>query len=94
MLSYGGQLILINSVLSSLALFMLSLYEVSKGILHKLDFYSSFYKEITTKKYRLIKWSIICRPKYQGGLGILDLEKQNTSLLSKWLFQLISGDGA
>jgi hypothetical protein len=38
-LSYGGQLILINLVLSSLAIFMLSIYEVPKGILHKLDFY-------------------------------------------------------
>jgi hypothetical protein len=45
------------------------------------------------KKYRLAKWSIICRPKDQGGLGILDLEIQNKCLLSKWLFNLINGDG-
>jgi hypothetical protein len=43
MLSYGGRLILINLVLSSLALFMLSFYEVPKGILHKLDFYRSMF---------------------------------------------------
>jgi hypothetical protein len=41
MLSYGGRLVLINSVLSSLALFMLFFYEVPKGILHELDFYRS-----------------------------------------------------
>jgi hypothetical protein len=97
MLSYGGRLILINSVLSSLALFMLSFYEVPKGILHKLDFYRSrfFWQgDNHKKKYRLTKWSIICRPKEQGGVGILDLEKQNKSLLSKWLFILINKDGA
>jgi hypothetical protein len=38
-LSYGGRLILINLVLSSLDLFMFSFFEVPKGILHKLDFY-------------------------------------------------------
>jgi hypothetical protein len=43
-LSYGGRLVLINSVLSSLAMFMLSFYEVPKEVLHKLDFYrSSFF---------------------------------------------------
>jgi hypothetical protein len=97
MLSYGGRLILINSVLSSLALFMLSFYEVPKGILHKLDFYRSrfFWQgDNHKKKYRLTKWSIICKPKEQGGVGILDLQKQNKSLLSKWLFILINKDGA
>jgi hypothetical protein len=96
MLSYGGRLILINSVLSSLALFMLSFYEVPKGILHKLDFYRSrfFWQgDSHKKKYRLTKWSVICRPKEQGELGILDLEKQNKGLLSKWIFNLINKDG-
>jgi hypothetical protein len=76
---------------------MLSFYEIPKGILHKLDFYRSrlFWQgDNHKKKYRLTKWNIICRPKDQGGLGILDLGKQNTSLLSKWLFRLINGDDA
>jgi len=34
----------------------------------------------------------MCRPRDQGGLGILDLEVQNKSLLSKWLFKLINED--
>jgi hypothetical protein len=38
--------------------------------------------------------NIICRLKEQGGLGKLDLEQQNKSLLSKWLFNLINGDEA
>jgi hypothetical protein len=41
LLSYGGRLVLINLVLSSLAMFMLSFYEVPKEVLHKLDFYRS-----------------------------------------------------
>jgi hypothetical protein len=46
------------------------------------------------KKYRFAKWGIICRPKDQGGLGVLNLELQNECLLSKWLFSLINSDGA
>jgi hypothetical protein len=43
---------LINSVLSSLALFMLSFYEVPKFFLHKLDFYRSgfFGQEMIIKR--------------------------------------------
>jgi hypothetical protein len=92
-----GRLVLINSVLSRLALFMMSFFEVPKGILHKLDYYRSrFFWQGNDhkKKYRLDKWHIICRPKEQGGLGILDLDIQNKCLLSKWLYKLINEDGA
>jgi hypothetical protein len=41
MLSVGGRLVLINSVLSSLPMFMLSFFEVPKGVLKKLDYYRS-----------------------------------------------------
>jgi hypothetical protein len=77
-------------------MFMLSFYEIPMTILHKLDYYRSrfFWQgDNHKKKYRLAKWSIICRPTDQGGLGILDLEIQNKCLLSKWLFSLINGDG-
>jgi hypothetical protein len=66
LLSYRGRLVLINSILSSLAMFMLSFYKVPKCVLHKLDFYRSrfFWQgDNHKKKYKLAKWRIICRPK-------------------------------
>jgi len=45
------------------------------------------------KKYRLVKWSILCQPKEIGGLGIKNLDIQNRCLLSKWLFKLINEEG-
>jgi hypothetical protein len=45
------------------------------------------------KKYRLVKWDIISQPKQQGVLGRQNLELQNKSLLSKWLFKLYNEDG-
>jgi hypothetical protein len=62
-LSVGGRLVLINSVLPSLVMFMLSFFEVPSGFLKKIDFYRSrFYwqSDEHKKKYRLAKWSIIC----------------------------------
>ena len=39
MLSYGGRLTLINSVLSNLSVYMLSFFEIPKEVLKKLNFY-------------------------------------------------------
>ena len=96
MLSVGGRLVLINSVLSNLSMYMFSFFEVPREVLKKLDFYrSKFFWQCDEhkKKYRLTKWSILCSPKDQGGLGILNLDLQNKCLLSKWLFRLINKDG-
>jgi hypothetical protein len=96
MLSVGGRLVLINSVLSSLPMFMLSFFELPKGVLEKIDcFRSRFYwqSDQHKRKYRLAKWELLCQPKDQGGLGIQNLEIQNKCLLSKWLFKLLNEEG-
>jgi hypothetical protein len=77
-------------------MFMMSFFEIPKGILKKLDFYRSTFfwqGDNHKKKYRLMKWDILCLPKDQGGLGILNLEIKNICLLSKWLYKLINEDG-
>jgi hypothetical protein len=39
--SSGGRLVLINSVLSSLPMYMMSFFRVPKGVPEKLDYYRS-----------------------------------------------------
>jgi hypothetical protein len=39
LLSYGDRLVLINSVLTSLPMFMLSFFEIPKGVLKRIDFF-------------------------------------------------------
>ena len=96
LLSYGDRLVLINSVLSSLPMFLLSFFEIPKGVLKRLDFYRSRFfwqSDQHKKKYRLTKWSIICRPKDQGGLGVELLQIKNKCLLSKWLSKILNEEG-
>lgn len=62
-LSYGGLLILINSVLTSLPLYMLSFFEVPRNVLRKIEYLRSRFSwqsDQKKKKYRLTKWSILC----------------------------------
>jgi hypothetical protein len=73
LLSSGGCLVLINSVLSSLLIFMMSFLEVPTGVLQKLDIIRSrFYwqRGHSKKKYRLTKHKTIYLPKEIGGLGL------------------------
>ena len=89
-MSYGGRLILINSVLTSMPMFLLSFFEVPVGVRKRLDFYRSRFfwqSDELKRKYKLAKWDIICRPKDQGGLGIENLEVKNRCLPSKWMYK-------
>ncbi|WVZ92703.1 hypothetical protein U9M48_038749, partial [Paspalum notatum var. saurae] len=87
MLSFGVRLVLLNSVLSSLPMFILSFFEIPRGVSKKIEYFRScFFWQYDNhrKKYRLIK---------QGGLGVENLDIQNKCLLSKWLFKLCNEDG-
>jgi hypothetical protein len=47
----------------------------------------------TKKKYYLVKWIMITRPKNKEGLGVKDLIKMNISLLCKWWWKFESREG-
>ena len=91
LMSYGGRLILINLVLTSMPMFLLSFFEVPVGVRKRLDFHRSRFfwqSDEVKRKYKLTKWDIVCRPKDQGGLGVENLKVKNRCLLSKWLYKL------
>jgi hypothetical protein len=95
-LSYGDRLVLINSILTSLPMFLLSFFQIPIGVRKRLDFYRSRFfwqSDQTKRKYGLTKWNIICRLKDAGGLGIKMLDIENNCLLSKWLFKILNEEG-
>lgn len=58
-----------------------------EGDTQLLAYITSFYKQ------RFGNWHDLCTSKEQGGLGVLDLNAMNVSLLCKWLWKLQQGDG-
>jgi hypothetical protein len=95
-LSLGGRLVLINSSLTNVPLYMLSMYKAPKNIVKKMDL---FRKRLlwqgghAKKKYHLADWNMVCSPRGHGGLGVLDLHKMNEALLAKWLWKLENTNG-
>lgn len=75
-----GKVLLTNSCLSSLPMFLMGFYRLPEGIhegfnKHRSGFYWN--SADNKKKYRLVKWKIICRPKSHGGLSIIDTSIMN-----------------
>jgi hypothetical protein len=88
-LDYGGRLQLINSVLSTLPNHYLCSLKVHKTII-RIDDRSRRHclwakEDRVGSAHSLAAWDLVCRPKNRGGLRIINLELQNTSLLLKQL---------
>lgn len=93
-LSYGGRAILNNSCLSSIPTYMMGMYLLPETSHHKMDSIRSrfFWEGLENKrKYHMIKWEALCRPKGFGGLGFINSKVMNVALLGKWIYKLESG---
>ena len=94
--SIGGRLILINSSLSNVPLYMISFHRIPTGVKERMDFFRRrllWQEDQGIRKYHLGQWPVICSPKDQGGLGVLDLDLMNKTLLGKWIWKLENEEG-
>lgn len=75
-MSYGGRLQLINSVLIGICRYWTSSLFLPKKIIKMIEKILKGFLWGSTRKAK-IKWSIVCQPKENGGLGINDLNLIN-----------------
>lgn len=83
-----GKQILTNSCLSSISLYCMGFYWLADGIHKKMDSIRAkfLWQETEEKfKYHMAKWDMVCRPKDQGGLDIINTRIMNECLLVKWI---------
>jgi hypothetical protein len=88
-LSYNGRLILVNSVFSALPTFYMCSLKLPLQVIKQIDVYRKHCLwskgDINRKGSCLVAWEIACKPKDQGGLGIIDIKSENIALLLKYL---------
>ncbi|KAK2415745.1 hypothetical protein QL285_038202 [Trifolium repens] len=91
-ISFGGRIVLINAVLNSMPIFYLSFLKIPVSVRKKViriqrEFLWGGVKG--GRKVSWIKWSVICKEKEKGGLGVRDIHFVNLSLLAKWRWRLL-----
>lgn len=80
-----------HACLTNIPMFIISFYPLLVGVRKKADFYRArlvWQEDEDKKKYHLVIWKSCCLPRDCGGLGILNLEIMNTTLLAKWFWKL------
>ena len=91
-LSLGGRITLIQSSLSHIPSYFLSLFKIPVSIALKIEklqrdfLWSGVGKG---KKDHLIRWKVVSRPKELGGLSFGKTSMRNIALLGKWLWRFL-----
>lgn len=92
LMSTAGRETLVKTVLSSQPIYHMTIFEENKWLIKKIDSLrrSFLWRGETPNKvyggHSIINWSMTCRPKDKGGLGILDLDRFARALRLRWLW--------
>lgn len=96
-LSLGGRLTLVNSVLSVLPTYWLSIFRIPAWVIKKIDQIRRDFlwsgPDIDQPTCRLVCWKNLCRSHDQRGWGILDLFSFIPVLLGKWWWKFMTDEG-
>jgi len=96
-ISFGGRIVLLNSVLNSIPIFYLSFLKMPTKVWRRIV---RVQREFLWggveggRKISWVKWKSVCQQKRNGGLGVKDVRVVNVNLLAKWRWRLLVGDKA
>ncbi|KAE8723950.1 hypothetical protein F3Y22_tig00011079pilonHSYRG00035 [Hibiscus syriacus] len=89
LLSFGGIISSIRSILVNLLVYFISLFPISVSVADKLNkcIANFVWGAKSDRVIRWIKWDNICGPKSHGCLGIFDVKIRNRAMLNTWIWR-------
>lgn len=95
LLSRGGRLILVNSVLSTLTFYFMAVYGFPEWVINRFDRMRRAFlwkgMDGINGFHCPVSWGSVRKTKEQGGLGVKNLVKVNPLLLAKWPSKFLEG---
>lgn len=93
LLSFGGRITLIQSVLSSYPIYTLASAVVPKSILQRMErMMAQFLWDVKGEnRTQWVSWRSVCKPMEDGGLGIRGLAQIQAGLHAKLLWMILTG---
>jgi len=91
-LSSAGRETLVKTVVSSLPIYHLTVFQAQKWLIKKIDrigrsfLWRAETPDRTSGGHSLINWPTTCLPKNMGGLGILDMDRFTRALRLRWMW--------
>jgi hypothetical protein len=90
----AGRIELTNLVFSSMPTFFMCTLVLPPSVIKQIDKYRKHClwraAEANNRKPPKVSWELVCVPKDEGGLGVLDLKKQNEALMLKNLHKFFN----
>lgn len=88
LLSRGGRLLLQNSVLAAIPVYIMTCFVLPKWVLRRIDSVRRrfIWAGLNThgRGISLLNWALVCTPRRWGGLGAVNLQLRNISLILRW----------
>jgi hypothetical protein len=90
-----GEMILVESCLSSIPNYSMGIYLLQEEIHHKMDTAREnffWHGPNMKRKYHMAKWDLMATPKQAGWVGFTNTRVMNMCLLTKWTVKIEKGE--
>ncbi|GKU94416.1 hypothetical protein SLEP1_g7914 [Rubroshorea leprosula] len=96
-LSFGGRIILLKAVLSSIPVYYFSTLKAPKKVINLLSLIQRRFLwggSEENNRISWVRWDSVYKSKDEGGLGVKNLGTFNVALLGKWRWRLLEEENA